>query len=192
MITNPPTNPMKCLSLLQIWATLLAYGEKEFETRDWYTPYRGWLAIHASKGIKDLEAFLEVISSKKYLSHPTPWVRHGGIFVETLSNGNPRDLFPLGAVIGMAKLVEVRRVETIRDQITTPERAFGNYDDGRWAWRFKDACLFPEPIPAKGALGIWMWDPNAQPEAPRERAPREPKAVKVSPVVPSFQQRKLF
>lgn len=192
MITKPPTNAMKALSLLQPWATLLAYGEKGIETRDWYTSHRGWLAIHASKGIKDLEAFLEVVSSKKYLSHPTPWVVHGGVFVESNSNGNPRDLFPTGAVIGMAKLIEVRRVETIRDKLTTPERAFGDYSDGRWAWVFESACLFPEPIPAKGALSIWMWDPNAQPDAPKERAPREPKAVKAQPVTPSFQQRKLF
>ena len=39
----------RCLSLIQPWATLVAIGAKKVETRSWKTPYRGWLAIHASK-----------------------------------------------------------------------------------------------------------------------------------------------
>lgn len=41
---------MKLLSLWEPWATLMAIGAKRIETRSWSTPYRGWLAIHASEG----------------------------------------------------------------------------------------------------------------------------------------------
>ncbi len=40
---------MKALSLTQPWASLVAIGAKNIETRSWSTGYRGWLAIHASK-----------------------------------------------------------------------------------------------------------------------------------------------
>lgn len=43
---------MKALTLHQPWATLVALGIKTVETRSWYTPYRGPLAIHA--GLKDV------------------------------------------------------------------------------------------------------------------------------------------
>jgi hypothetical protein len=42
---------MKVISIIQPWATLIAIGEKKFETRSWSTKYRGELAIHASKKI---------------------------------------------------------------------------------------------------------------------------------------------
>ncbi len=32
---------MKCISLIQPWATLIIHGAKRFETRSWRTPYRG-------------------------------------------------------------------------------------------------------------------------------------------------------
>jgi len=40
---------MKCLSIYQPWAHLIAMGEKAIENRTWRTPYRGPLLIHASK-----------------------------------------------------------------------------------------------------------------------------------------------
>jgi hypothetical protein len=47
---------MKAITIIQPWATLIAFGEKEFETRSWATNYRGNLAIHAGRKI-DKEAF---------------------------------------------------------------------------------------------------------------------------------------
>lgn len=40
---------MKVLTSLQPWAELLVRGAKTIETRDWTTPHRGLLLIHASK-----------------------------------------------------------------------------------------------------------------------------------------------
>ncbi|KXG09931.1 hypothetical protein AT864_01491 [Anoxybacillus sp. P3H1B] len=49
---------MKAITIKQPWATLIALGEKKFETRSWKTNYRGKIAIHAGKTI-DYEAFYE-------------------------------------------------------------------------------------------------------------------------------------
>ena len=40
---------MKAISLWQPWASAIAIGEKTIETRSWWTPHRGALAIHAAK-----------------------------------------------------------------------------------------------------------------------------------------------
>ena len=40
---------MKALSVTQPWATLIATGQKQIETRSWGTRYRGPLYIHAAK-----------------------------------------------------------------------------------------------------------------------------------------------
>src|SRR5690349_2810871 len=46
------------LSLWEPWAFLMAVDEKRFETRSWATPYRGTVAIHASKNLDELELCL--------------------------------------------------------------------------------------------------------------------------------------
>ena len=46
---------MKCLSLKQPFADLLALGEKTIELRKWNTKFRGEFLIHASKNI-DIDA----------------------------------------------------------------------------------------------------------------------------------------
>jgi hypothetical protein len=40
---------MKCISLWNPWAFLIAIGKKQNETRSWPTSYRGLLAIRAAK-----------------------------------------------------------------------------------------------------------------------------------------------
>ncbi len=40
---------MKAISIWQPWASLIAIGAKQIETRSWATGYRGLLVIHAAK-----------------------------------------------------------------------------------------------------------------------------------------------
>ncbi|MEK7794267.1 MAG: ASCH domain-containing protein [Candidatus Hydrogenedentota bacterium] len=44
---------MKCLSIRQPWAELLARGIKDVENRSWSTDYRGPLLIHAGQKIDE-------------------------------------------------------------------------------------------------------------------------------------------
>jgi hypothetical protein len=46
---------MKALTILQPYASLIASGRKWVENRNWYTNYRGPLAIHAGKGLRYLD-----------------------------------------------------------------------------------------------------------------------------------------
>lgn len=45
----PKPRAIRGLTLTQPWATLVALGEKHYETRSWDTGYRGLVAIHAAK-----------------------------------------------------------------------------------------------------------------------------------------------
>lgn len=158
---------MKALTLTQPWATLVAIGAKHIETRSWRTDYRGPLAIHAAKG-KD----------KTGVVITTPFWQ-----VLKAVDINPLDL-PLGSVVATCQLVGVFSIPAEIAQLPlgladrTPyewawegpdkrhysfkanyyEREFGNYACGRFAWLLADVKQLPEPIPARGSLGLWNWD----------------------------------
>lgn len=145
---------MKALTLTQPWATLVAIGVKRIETRSWRTPYRGPLAIHAAKGFPK-------------------WARETceeSAFAIELGPA----ILPVAAIIATCRLVSclpTRELQT--DQLIQMdpraacndvllderERLFGDYSLGRWAWILADVHALAKPIPAKGALGLWEWEP---------------------------------
>jgi hypothetical protein len=49
-------------------------------------------------------------------------------------------------------------VEGRRWMLSPSEKAFGDYTPGRYAWLLADVRRLPEPIPARGALGLWEWE----------------------------------
>ena len=142
---------MKALSLTQPWASLVACGAKRIETRSWSTAYRGPLAIHAAMGFPAWARWVafECRSHLELAGHTI---------------GEPRgerdrlihDL-PLGMVIATCRVVRCARTELIVSQISDQERAFGDYSSGRYAWMLADIVRLPEPIPVRGALGLWEW-----------------------------------
>ena len=134
---------MKVLSLLQPWATLVVIGAKKIETRSWRTGYRGSLLIHASMG-----------KGGGLLAAEEPF----SFYIKKF------DALPFGCIIGMVTLVDVVPVEHLNmaegviNKLTLEERAFGNYDKGRYAWLLDDAVKFNKPIPARGHLNLWNYD----------------------------------
>ena len=72
---------------------------------------------------------------------------------------------PLGFVVAMAQLVACLQTPLNYAQLgrhpkyghlfTSTEFAFGDYEGGRWAWVLADVQALAQPIPAKGALGLW-------------------------------------
>lgn len=149
---------MKAITIKQPWATLLALGLKEFETRSWATKYRGPIAIHAGKSI-DKEAFNE----------PT-------IYSALVKKGikSPIDL-PTGAVIATANLMECHKITSDYYSMYDEEKAgtdkghliegdewwFGNYEEGRYAWKLSNVKAI-DPVPAKGQLSLWNWDEGSE------------------------------
>ncbi len=129
---------MKALSLTQPWAQLVVMGEKHVETRSWNTKLRGRIAIHATKTFPRWARDL-ITSPPHYLSALQLYA------VEPM---------PLGSIIGTVEIVDSCRTDDIQG-ISEKEAAFGDYGHGRWAWSLKDAVNFSEPMPCRGALGLW-------------------------------------
>ncbi len=140
---------MRTLTLTQPWASLVAFDAKRVETRSWRTNYRGPIAIHAAKGFPN-----DAVD----LCMRQPFNR----CLQESRIHRFRDL-PLGAIVAIAKLSDVWRVERQGDAgrwgLSVQEQAFGDYGPGRYAWFLRDIELLPVPIAAKGALGLWEWVP---------------------------------
>lgn len=139
---------VKVISIIQPWATLIALGEKKFETRSWKTKYRGELAIHASKKIDRVACKMTPIIQTLN--------KHGIVLFDDL---------PIGMILATARLEEC--FEVIKDEgnsailgygsyiVSGNEYHFGDFSEGRYAWKLSDVKMLKKPIPAKGQLGLW-------------------------------------
>jgi hypothetical protein len=154
---------MKALTLTQPWATLVAIGAKRIETRSWSTSYRGPLAIHAAKGFPG-EA--KRVCESRLFCRVMGWPECPPQLTQEWLDDNARRIkaLPLGCVVATAQMVhclETSLIYTFVSPFTEQERAFGNYDPGRFGFLLEDVMRLADPIPAKGALGFWEWDKEA-------------------------------
>lgn len=133
---------MKAITLWQPWASLIALGLKQYETRSWATNYRGPLVIHASKK-NDAEI-------RDYCQQPDI---KAGLQAHNL---NSYDL-PYGAALCVCTLVDCIPTERAIRSISLQESAFGDYSRGRFAWKLGNVQAFYEFIPCRGAQGLWEW-----------------------------------
>lgn len=137
---------MKAISLWQPWASLIASGAKQIETRSWYTGYRGPLAIHASKRRVKSE-LIELARDTNYIA------ALGAKPDEALQK--LMDL-PLGAIVAVVNMSGCYSVEAVGVPSGLGEEYWlGNYDFGRYAWILTDVRPLSEPIPFKGAQGFF-------------------------------------
>jgi hypothetical protein len=143
---------MKALTLYEPWAALVADGWKEVETRDWYTGYRGPLAIHSSV-------------------HPADKLETSRITFLLGGKGMLMPEFRMGHVVAVCHLaacVPTQLIELRAAQIKPPfepkhgwavELQVGNYDFGRWAWILRDVQRLEKPIYVRGQRKLWEWTP---------------------------------
>jgi hypothetical protein len=157
---------VKALTLTQPWATLVAIGAKRIETRSWNTYYRGSLAIHASKkwtqegwDLCDEDPFFSTLSQD--VPGFSRIVRDDEGFKDVRTEPL---VLPLGCIIAICELVDVSKIYRIGNCATVlipppdPELSFGDYTPDRYAWILGNIQPLPEPIPAKGSLGLWEWN----------------------------------
>ncbi len=161
---------MKAISLLEPWATMVRLGAKHIETRSWNTKYRGRLAIHASKG-------------KKFVTGPNKVINvwpFSGILTEDPEMTYKG--FPYGCIVATCDLIDCVKMSyenlalfslaspaehTIIYEgipytwkLSGQEHALGLYSVGRYMWFLANIKPMERPVPAKGSLSIWEWDPS--------------------------------
>jgi len=145
---------VRTLSMTDPWGTLVALGAKRIETRSWPTPHSGPLAIHVAKS---LPTWAEACCSEPPFRQA---LEAGGYRWQPDTGHNPWGL-PLGHIVAVVWLDEVQRI-TSAFQVSEPERSFGLFTPGRFAWHFSQVYRLTTPIPARGSLGVWEWQPPAR------------------------------
>lgn len=172
---------MKALTVRQPWASLIACGEKKIETRSRATQHRGPLAIHAGthrpvpgdeiggwwwdwdvdRGIivdqnnypqrveypaplGAIVAVAEVIDCVP--SDPTLWdTRTGGPWTGHARNGDGSD----------ATLLWSDQQGNRHTYDWSQQSPFCDFENNGWAWLLADVRPLTEPIPCRGAQGLW-------------------------------------
>ena len=146
---------MKAISLWQPWATLMALGEKQIETRSWAAPFSGELAICSAKkfnaecrAIAAADPFRMVLEVNGMIS------KHGlGIIPEPLPLGfvlcvvDLKDCYPTRAFEGVSARAGI--------YLSAREAAFGDFTPGRFAWMTENCRRLKEPVPVIGRQGLF-------------------------------------
>lgn len=143
---------MKALSLIQPWASLLFAPppwRKRFETRGWFTSYRGLLAIHAS-GRASFEREQVGLRCAEW-----PF----NIALKRMGFA-PGEGFPFGAIIGVVDLADCigtsgTQGQRIIEKLSSTELAFGDFREGRFMWDTQNPRLLRAPISCRGQLNLW-------------------------------------
>lgn len=155
---------MKLISLWEPWASLMAIGAKRIETRSWSTDYRGWLAIHASKGGLNQSQLQKTCFENSFYSalQDLPSFREQ-IEAPVRRKGWIKDVFPHGCIVAVVNLANVYRTDLctgpteylseLRERYAV-ESAFGDYHPGRFAWLTNKRFQLLRPIPFKAAQGL--------------------------------------
>ena len=91
--------------------------------------------------------------------------------MNTLYGPDWSDRIPRGEVVATARLADVRRVlaldlEAARATLagsptgTVLADPYGDFSPGRWLWFLADVQPCNPPVPARGAQGLWNWEPQ--------------------------------
>jgi hypothetical protein len=152
------TEPRRILSLWQPWASLIALGEKRYETRSWYTRYRGVLYIHAAK---------HRCSPSTVFNCEMERILNGKLL------GTGYDNLPRGCIIARCELQSCLRTgaeQTGAEQMTQKELAFGDHGADRFAWGLHFIERFTWPVYCRGMQGLWTPDAALQAQLDKAEA----------------------
>lgn len=160
---------MKALSIQQPWVMAICHG-KDVENRCWSTRYRGTLAIHASKKFQDPPGLgLNLIRDLTDLTAE-----------QAIAENH------LGAVVAVADLVGCHNGDpwdmshpcgTYKGDVYGPSRRCSPWAaHGAWHWELANVRQLPEPVPARGSLGLWTLPDDVAAAVQAQLAPLTRKA----------------
>jgi hypothetical protein len=135
---------MKCITVKQPWATLLAGGATRYLVRGWRTFHRGPLVIAASNRFPRTHVELCCDPDMRAILR-----RYGYDYAMEL---------PTQRAVGTVNLADCLLVT--RDTLSLfdpndPAVVFGWIQVGCWVWLCTDPRMFAQPVPLSGRLGIY-------------------------------------
>ncbi len=139
---------MKAITIHQPYASLIATSLKQFETRHWFTSYRGKIAIHAGKTNHCKSPFQTIhlfgTLSKSVYEKLQPTILDGCNL-------------PVGSIVAIADLTDcIKMTEKFICSVSELEQKVGHWDIDRFAWKLENIKAI-NPILCKGAQGLWEW-----------------------------------
>ena len=164
---------MNAITLWQPWASLIAQGHKQIETRSWQPPLsaiRQPIAIHAAKRLvkpNDVDEetrrkIMELLGSFWYMDVPSYGVVVATATLKAAIKVNPAayeedwDDYELTVINEVKKTVAEKTGTTI--DFPSHEYLFGDYTPGRWLWILTNVQSVNPPIECKGQKGLWQFD----------------------------------
>lgn len=152
---------MKAFTLWQPWATFIALGIKTVETRAHFN-YRGTLwttvAIHAAQTRAGMASGLAQALTFLYRRAPEVWTAER---MDELARQVDRER---GLIVAEARVVKVDGM-----QPEDAEKALVPHDPRLVSYHLEDVLRFPQPIPVRGAQGLWAVPGDALREMERQR-----------------------
>lgn len=131
----------KALSIIQPWASAIAFAGKDIENRSWRTHYRGPVAIHASA-----KCWTEMLQN--------PWrVKQGGEkrpIIEWINKGRKR----VGLELESEDNILCSHIIAIGMLVDCVEKSSSPWFGGPYGWVIQGIVPI-EPVPFSGTLGLW-------------------------------------
>jgi hypothetical protein len=148
----PTIGALPALSIKQPYASaIVRYRVKCVEMRTWATPYRGQLVLHAGK------SWINGATRQRITHEQLDGIKEAVARLGIPRGSTLRD-YPLGAAIGVARLVDCHRYTSQQEF----ERDFARHkSNARFGeqpligWYFEDVQLFGEPVEMRGYLGLF-------------------------------------
>jgi hypothetical protein len=190
-----PESQVRCLTLHQPYASLLAWGEKRIETRGHSLSYRGEMWIHAAKALPDYA--WDAIFMERAIYET---LRKRGVTNIAFENGvSFAGAIPMGRIVGVGRMNGSKQIREVNHlsllftdgtayELTPEEKAFGWYEPGRFCWFMEGMTPLAEPVKASGSQGLWMPTPEVYAQV---RQQLEPTRIKTSANVPSLVTERL-
>ncbi len=142
------------LTVWQPWASLILLDFKPYEFRRWPAPksfVSRRIAIHAARRACDAEEVRAIALDPERTCF-------GGDAAAARQFGRSilRDgaAVPRGAILGTVTLGEPCRA----NDIACASRDVDLVDPDIWAWPVSAPRKLPQPVPARGKQGFWLWD----------------------------------
>lgn len=124
---------IKGLTLIRPWAWAIFNAGKDIENRSW---------VPSTKTLEPGD-WLAIHNGVKWSQNDARWIE--GSFFKKVPN---RDDHPTGAIVGMARYMG------------WTDKSNSRWFFGEYGWKLQDAFAI-EPIPHKGALGLWTLESAA-------------------------------
>jgi hypothetical protein len=135
---------IRCISLIEPWASLVALGHKRIETRGWATAYRGPLGIHASRSTE----FLKDGFPDKLCERANLFFRFG-----------PEYPWPFGRILCVSDIRACVRTDLMTRPVEPREIALGDFsftsERKRYGFVLSSPKLLAGGIPHRGSLSLW-------------------------------------